>query len=475
MNVGQPTWSSTTVSASRSRASRSIVATKLPPCSPNSHDERTIACASGRRGGDGELARELRAAVGAERRGRRPTRRRARPRGRRRRSRSRPGRRTRPAAAAAAATWPAPAPLTAVAVVLVRLGAVDVGPGGAVDDRVGPRGGDRRVTARGVGRRRARGARAASTSWPARAAAAATSWPSMPAAPVTSRRIGVSGSSAASAHAQGERQLEARLGVVEPLAEEVAQLAQAIADGLRMHVERGRDGLDLPGPVEPRRERLGQPRAWARRRVRPAERAVPTRGRPRRAGRRRAAARRGDRPRRRSRQGAAPGRPRSAVRPRVQRRRRRRCAAKVAAARSYQEHAPPPATWRMPVAARSASATSAAARWPVKVGQPTWSSTTVSVVALAREAQHGGDEVARRARRTATRCGRSRARRGRRRRRRARRRAWSARRRRAARSGTTRRTARRARAVEHVVRGHLDGERAGGRRGGGDVAGARRR
>ena len=47
MNVGQPTWSSTTVSASRSFASRSIVATKLPPCSPNSHEERTIACASG--------------------------------------------------------------------------------------------------------------------------------------------------------------------------------------------------------------------------------------------------------------------------------------------------------------------------------------------------------------------------------------------------------------------------------------------
>ena len=47
MNVGQPIWSSTTVSASRSRASRSIVATKFFPCGPNTHAVRTIAWASG--------------------------------------------------------------------------------------------------------------------------------------------------------------------------------------------------------------------------------------------------------------------------------------------------------------------------------------------------------------------------------------------------------------------------------------------
>ena len=43
VKVGQPTWSSTTWTSSRSRARRSMVATKLAPWTPNSHDERTIA------------------------------------------------------------------------------------------------------------------------------------------------------------------------------------------------------------------------------------------------------------------------------------------------------------------------------------------------------------------------------------------------------------------------------------------------
>jgi hypothetical protein len=41
--VGQPCWSSTTVSASRSAASRSIVLTKLPRCGLTTQAVRTIA------------------------------------------------------------------------------------------------------------------------------------------------------------------------------------------------------------------------------------------------------------------------------------------------------------------------------------------------------------------------------------------------------------------------------------------------
>ena len=67
MNVGQPTWSSTTVSASRSAARRSIVATKLPPWRPNSQAVRTIACPSGAAAATAQLAGELGAAVGAQR------------------------------------------------------------------------------------------------------------------------------------------------------------------------------------------------------------------------------------------------------------------------------------------------------------------------------------------------------------------------------------------------------------------------
>ena len=165
-----------------------------------------------------------------------------------------------PAAAAAAATWPAAAPLTAVASASlasapstsVQAAQLTTASGRAVETAD--------ATARGSqtsSSRRDSGV----TSCPARVAAAVTSWPSIPAAPVTSRRIGVSGSSAASSRAQGERQLEARVGVLEPIAEEVAQLAHAVADGLRVHAERHRDRLDLAGPVEPRGQRLRQSRA----------------------------------------------------------------------------------------------------------------------------------------------------------------------------------------------------------------------
>ena len=47
VKVGQPTWSSTTVSESRSAASRSIVAGKHGPPLPNSHELRTIVWRSG--------------------------------------------------------------------------------------------------------------------------------------------------------------------------------------------------------------------------------------------------------------------------------------------------------------------------------------------------------------------------------------------------------------------------------------------
>ncbi len=95
----------------------------------------------------------------------------------------------------------------------------------------------------------------------------------MPAAPVTSSRIGAIRSSArAAAGWRGRAQprarsasdeLEARLGVLEALAEQVAELAHAVADGLRVHADRGRDGLDLARAVEPRGERLLEPGARA--------------------------------------------------------------------------------------------------------------------------------------------------------------------------------------------------------------------
>ena len=118
--VGEPRWSSTTCSSSRSRPSRSIVRTKLCPVAPNSHDERTIQPSR-----TAALARELRSPVDGERARlvgldvRRALRR------RRRRSRSssrRPVRR-------ATRRSRVPATFTRRAPVRIGLGSVDVGPG----------------------------------------------------------------------------------------------------------------------------------------------------------------------------------------------------------------------------------------------------------------------------------------------------------------------------------------------------------
>ena len=102
VNVGQPTWSSTTFSSSRSAASRRIVAGKHGPKAPNSHDERTIVWVPGASARDLALPGELRAAVRRHRPDRHRTRRTASAWSRRTRSRSRCGsstRRTPPPAA----------------------------------------------------------------------------------------------------------------------------------------------------------------------------------------------------------------------------------------------------------------------------------------------------------------------------------------------------------------------------------------
>ena len=133
-----------------SSASRSIVSTKL-----------LAADAEEPRGADDEVragwrprptsrppascGRRRRAApAGRTRRRARPWRRRRRSRWRRRRPRA--DARPRPRRAA-----PAPVSLTAIAPALVGLGAVDVGPGGAVDHRVGAVAVDRRLDRVGVG------------------------------------------------------------------------------------------------------------------------------------------------------------------------------------------------------------------------------------------------------------------------------------------------------------------------------------
>src|SRR5438309_701768 len=51
---------------------------------------------------------------------------------------------------------------------------------------------------------------------------------------------------------------------------------------------------------------------------------------------------------------------------------------RIARAKSYRETAPAFATWNIPGTGRSASASTASARSPVQVGDPTWSSTTSS-------------------------------------------------------------------------------------------------
>src|SRR5439155_7055725 len=56
----------------------------------------------------------------------------------------------------------------------------------------------------------------------------------------------------------------------------------------------------------------------------------------------------------------------------------RPASSRIARAKSYRETAPAFATWNVPGTARSASASTASARSPVQVGDPTWSSTTSS-------------------------------------------------------------------------------------------------
>src|SRR4051794_38522502 len=57
------------------------------------------------------------------------------------------------------------------------------------------------------------------------------------------------------------QELEARLRVVEVLAEELAQLVEAVAHGLRMHVDGARDVRDAAVVLEPGAEGLEQPGA----------------------------------------------------------------------------------------------------------------------------------------------------------------------------------------------------------------------
>ena len=64
--------------------------------------------------------------------------------------------------------------------------------------------------------------------------------------------------------------------------------------------------------------------------------------------------------------------------------------ATISPASSYHEQWPPPATWTTPATGSLASATSAGARCPVNVGHPTWSSTTVELIAFGGEPQDRG-------------------------------------------------------------------------------------
>src|SRR5215207_3125038 len=60
---------------------------------------------------------------------------------------------------------------------------------------------------------------------------------------------------------QGQLQLEAGIRVVEARAEQLAQARQAVAHGLRMHVQRLRDRLGAAPVAEPRVERGAEPLA----------------------------------------------------------------------------------------------------------------------------------------------------------------------------------------------------------------------
>src|SRR5215213_3227088 len=67
--------------------------------------------------------------------------------------------------------------------------------------------------------------------------------------------------------AADKQQLEADVGIVEVVAEPLAQLAQAIADGLRVDMDRPRDVRDAAVVLEPGAERLEQPIALRGRRA----------------------------------------------------------------------------------------------------------------------------------------------------------------------------------------------------------------
>src|ERR687893_719571 len=65
-------------------------------------------------------------------------------------------------------------------------------------------------------------------------------------------------------HPQCERQLKARLRVVEGRAERLAQLVEPVADRLRVDVERAGRLVDAALAVKPRAQALGQPLAGRR-------------------------------------------------------------------------------------------------------------------------------------------------------------------------------------------------------------------
>ncbi len=60
---------------------------------------------------------------------------------------------------------------------------------------------------------------------------------------------------------QRDLELEAGVGVLQALAEQVAQAAEAVADGLGMHVQGAGHLLGAPTVAQPGRERLGEPGA----------------------------------------------------------------------------------------------------------------------------------------------------------------------------------------------------------------------
>ena len=66
---------------------------------------------------------------------------------------------------------------------------------------------------------------------------------------------------------------------------------------------------------------------------------------------------------------------------------------KISRAKPFQD-TPAPARWTSPRTPRSSRPSSAGARCPVQVGQPTWSSTTSTASRSPGEREHRGDEVA---------------------------------------------------------------------------------